>query len=100
MLVTSSIADAGNGLRIELKGIDCQSGVTVARARQDAPSRNEVVHVLGISAAQLRDKLGEPAASIAKFNKPLEQATSPSLQPPQLLPHAYSHHLPGHFPAA
>ena len=100
MVVAASIADAGNGLRIELKGIDCQSGVTVARARQDAPSRNEVVRVLGISAAQLRDKLGEPAASIAKFNKPLEQATSPSLEALQLLTEGYRHHLAGDFRGA
>jgi tetratricopeptide (TPR) repeat protein len=97
MVVASSIADAGNGLRIELKGIDCQLGVTVARVRQDAASRNQVVHLLGVSAAQLRDKLGAPAASIAKFNKPLEQATSPSLEALQLLTEGYRHHLAGDF---
>src|SRR5258708_5156417 len=64
MVVASSIADAGNGLRIELKGIDCKSGVTIAQVRQDAASRSEVVHLLGVSASQLRDKLGEPAASV------------------------------------
>jgi tetratricopeptide (TPR) repeat protein len=58
------------------------------------------VRVLGISAAQLRDKLGEPAASIAKFNKPLEQATSPSLEALQLLSEGYRHHLAGDFRGA
>jgi serine/threonine protein kinase/tetratricopeptide (TPR) repeat protein len=95
MVVASAIADAGNGFRIELKGIDCQSGVTVARVRQDAASRNEVVHMLGVSAAQLRGKLGEPVASVAKFNKPLEQATSPSLEALQLLTEGYRRHLAG-----
>ena len=100
MVVASSIADAGNGLRIELKGIDCQSGVTVARVRQDAASRNEVVHLLGVSAAELRGELGEPAASIAKFNKPLELATSASLEALQLLTEGYRHHLAGDFRGA
>ena len=100
MVVASSIADAGNGLRIELQGIDCQSGVTVARVRQDAASRNQVVHLLGVSAVQLREKLGEPAASIAKFNKPLEQATSPSLEALQMLTEGYRHHLAGDFRGA
>ncbi len=95
MVVDSSIADAGNGLRIELKGLDCQSGVTLAQVRQDAASRSEVVRILGLSAALLRGKLGEPAASIAKFNKPLEQATSPSLEALQLLTEGYRHHLAG-----
>ncbi len=93
MVVASSIADAGNGLRIELKGTDCQSGLTVARVRQDASSRNEVLHLLGVSAVQLRSKLGEPAASVAKFNKPLEEATTPSLEALQLLTEGYRHHL-------
>jgi eukaryotic-like serine/threonine-protein kinase len=93
MVVASSIADAGNGLRIELKGTDCQSGLTVARVRQDASSRNEVLHLLGVSAVQLRSKLGEPAASVAKFNKPLEEATTPSLEAVQLLTEGYRHHL-------
>jgi eukaryotic-like serine/threonine-protein kinase len=100
MVVDSSIADAGNGLRVELKGIDCQSGVTVARIRQDAASRNEVVRILGVSAAQLRGKLGEPAASVAKFNKPLEQATTPSLEALQLLTEGYRRHLAGDFRGA
>jgi eukaryotic-like serine/threonine-protein kinase len=100
MVVDSSITDAGNGLRIELQGIDCQSGVTVARVRHDAASRNEVVQVLGVSAAQLRNKLGEPSASVAKFNKPLEEATSPSLEALQLLTEGYKHHLAGDPQAA
>jgi serine/threonine protein kinase len=95
MVVASSIADAGNGLRIELNGIDCQSGVTVARVRQDAASRNEVVHLLGVAAVQLRGKLGEPAASVSKFNKPLEEATSPSPEALQLLMEGYRRHLAG-----
>jgi tetratricopeptide (TPR) repeat protein len=93
MVVASSIGDAGNGLRIELKGIDCRSGVTVAQVRQ-------VVHLLGVSAAQLRNKLGEPLTSVAKFNKPLEQATSPSLEALQLLTEGYRHHLAGDPQAA
>jgi len=100
MVVASSIADAGNGLRIELKGIDCRWGVTVGRVRQDTATRNEVVHLLGVSSAELRGQLGEPEASVAKFNKPLEQATSPSLEALQLLAEGYRHHLAGDVRAA
>jgi serine/threonine protein kinase/Tfp pilus assembly protein PilF len=100
MVVASSIADAGNGLRIELKGIDCRWGVTVARVRQDTATRNEVVHLLGVSSAELRGQLGEPSASVAKFNKPLEQATSPSPEALQLLTEGYRYHLAGDVRAA
>jgi len=92
MMITSSIADAGNRFRIELNAFACQSGNTIARVRENAGSRNEVVHLLGGAAAQLRGKLGEPATSVTKFNKPLEEATSPSLEALQLLTEGYRRH--------
>ncbi len=92
MMITSSIADAGNRFRIELNAFACQSGNTIARVRENAGSRNEVVHLLGVAAAQLRGKLGEPATSVTKFNKPLEEATSPSLEALQLLTEGYRRH--------
>jgi eukaryotic-like serine/threonine-protein kinase len=93
MTITSSIADAGNGFRIELNASACQSENTIAQVREDVASRNEIVHLLGVSAAQLRGKLGEPAASLAKFNRPLEQATSPSPEAVQQLAEGYRRHL-------
>src|SRR5258708_7371362 len=92
MMITSSIADAGNRFRIELNAIACQSGNTIARVRENAASRYEVVHLRGVSAAELRGKRDEPAASVAKFNKPLEEATSPSLEALQLLTEGYRRH--------
>ena len=93
MMITSSIADAGNGFRIELNAIACQSGNTIAQVPEVVARRNEIVHLLGVSAVQLRGKLGEPAASLAKFNRPLEQATSPSPEAVQQLAEGYSRHL-------
>jgi DNA-binding winged helix-turn-helix (wHTH) protein/tetratricopeptide (TPR) repeat protein len=95
MVVASSIADAGNGFRIEIAGIDCQSGATVTRVQEDAVSRNEIVRMLGLSAARLRAALGEPRASIARFHKPLEEATSSSPEALQLLTEGYRRHLAG-----
>jgi len=95
MVVASSIADAGNGFRIEIAGIGCQSGATVTRVQEDAVSRNEIVRMLGLSAARLRAALGEPRASIARFNKPLEEATSSSPEALQLLTEGYRRHLAG-----
>ena len=97
MVLTSSIADAGNRFRIELTAIECQSGTPRARLSEDVASRNEVVHVLGVSAAQLRHKLGEPAATLAEFNKPLEEATSSSLEALQAGTVGYKHHVSGDF---
>ena len=75
--------------------IDCQSGTAVARVREAVTIRNEVVRVLGAAATQLRGKLGEPTASVARFNKPLEEATSSSLEALHSLVKGYTRHLAG-----
>ena len=74
LVIAASIADAGNGFRIGLDAEDCQSGRIVAGIRKEVADRNQVVHMLGVAAAQLRRKIGEPAASLARFNKPLDEA--------------------------
>jgi eukaryotic-like serine/threonine-protein kinase len=100
VLAGSIVADARNKFRIELKAIACQTGTTITSVPEDVGTRNEIVHFLGVAAARLRVKLGEPAASIAEFNKPLDEATSPSLEALQLLAKAYRQHLARNFPGA
>jgi len=80
MVVSDSIADAGNRYHLEIRALDCGSGATLAEERTDISARNQVVHELGTTAAHLRRKLGEPADSLARFNQPLEKATSASLE--------------------
>jgi len=80
MVIADSIADAGNGYRLEIRALDCGSGATLAREGTDISARNQVIHELGVTAARLRRKLGEPAESLARFNQPLEKATSASLE--------------------
>src|SRR5580704_10152061 len=80
LVISQSIGDAGNGYRLQMRALDCGSGATLAREQADIGKRNEVVHELGVTAARLRAKLGEPADSLARFNQPLEKALSPSLE--------------------
>jgi DNA-binding winged helix-turn-helix (wHTH) protein/Flp pilus assembly protein TadD len=80
MVIADSIADAGNGYHLEIKALDCGSGATLAKEGTDISARNQVVHELGAAAVRLRRKLGEPAKSLARFNQPLEIATSASLE--------------------
>jgi eukaryotic-like serine/threonine-protein kinase len=92
-VVASSIADVGNHFRIELKGIDCQSGRIFAHSSRDAAKRNEIVHTLGVAATRLRSGMGEPSASVQKFDKPLDEATSQSVEALQLLNQGYRRHF-------
>jgi DNA-binding winged helix-turn-helix (wHTH) protein len=80
MMISDSIADAGNRYHLEIRALDCGSGATLAEEGTDISARNQVVHELGATAARLRRKLGEPAESLARFNQPLEIATSASLE--------------------
>jgi serine/threonine protein kinase len=80
MVISDSIADAGNGYQLEMRALDCASGAILAREREDINSRSEVVHRLGVAAVRLRGKLGEPAGSLTRFNQPLDTALSPSIE--------------------
>jgi len=80
MVISDSIADAGNRYHLEMRALDCGSGATLAEERTDISTRNQVVHELGATAVRLRRKLGEPTESLARFNQPLEKATSVSLE--------------------
>jgi eukaryotic-like serine/threonine-protein kinase len=93
IVIAPSVADAGNQLRLELKGIDCQSGSVIRQIVGDAASRDGVVDALGILAVRLRKELGEPAASVAKYDVPLADATSSSPEALELLTLGYRRHL-------
>jgi eukaryotic-like serine/threonine-protein kinase len=80
MMISQSITDAGNGYHLEMRALDCGSGATLGKEQADIGSRNEVIHELGVTSVHLRAKLGEPSASLARFNQPLEKALSASLE--------------------
>jgi serine/threonine protein kinase/tetratricopeptide (TPR) repeat protein len=92
-VIASSIADAGNHYRIELQGLECQSGKILAASRLASPTRDQIIHTLGAAAEQLRGKLGEPRVSLQEFSKPLEIATSSSPEALQLLAVGFRHHF-------
>src|ERR1700733_13938287 len=80
MVISDSIADAGNHYHLEMRALGCGSGATLADEQEDINGRNEVVHELGVTAVRLRSKLREPSDSLARFNQPLEKALSASLE--------------------
>ena len=79
-LLAGSIAAIGNQYLITLKATNCQNGDTLASADAEADGRNQVLSSLSIVANKLREKLGESGTSVQKFNQPLEQVTTSSLE--------------------
>jgi eukaryotic-like serine/threonine-protein kinase len=92
-MVTSAIADTGNGYRITMKAIDCTNGKTVAQSAQNVTYRKNLVHELGVAGSELRGDMGEPASSVKKYNQPLEEVTSSSPEAIQLLAQGFRQQL-------
>ena len=60
--------------------MNCQSGDTLAEEQVTAASKEKVLDALGEAASKLRGELGESLATVQKFDVPLEQATTSSLE--------------------
>jgi eukaryotic-like serine/threonine-protein kinase len=78
--IGGSIATVGSQYVVGLRAANCQSGETLAQAQATAPNREAVLGALGEAAASLRGELGESLATVAKFDVPLFEATTPSLE--------------------
>jgi len=78
--LAGSIASLGSQYVQGLKAVNCQSGDTLAEEQVTASSKEKVLDALGAAASKLRGELGESLATIQKFDVPLEQATTPSLE--------------------
>jgi eukaryotic-like serine/threonine-protein kinase len=78
-MLGGTIAAIGSHYLVTLDAMNCATGDTIARAEADAASKDDVLAALGSVAAQMRSKLGESLASVQKYNAPIEQATTSSL---------------------
>ena len=78
--IEGTIASLGRNYVITLQAIACQDGATLAREQIQAPDKEHVLNAVGTAATALRGKLGESLNSIEKLNRPLEQATTSSLE--------------------
>lgn len=65
---------------ITLEALNVQSGERFAQTLVEADSKDNVLKVLGAAAATLRERLGESLSSIQKYNAPIDQATTSSLE--------------------
>jgi serine/threonine protein kinase len=77
--LTGSIARLGTQYVISIRGVDCQTGSSLAQEQVQAERKENVLQALGNAAAHLRQNLGESLSTIHEFDVPLEQATTPSL---------------------
>jgi serine/threonine protein kinase/tetratricopeptide (TPR) repeat protein len=74
-----SIAQIGNQYSLILKALNCTTGATLASTETQAADKDHVLGALGKLASDMRGKLGESLSTIEKYDVPLEQASTPSL---------------------
>lgn len=79
-LLAGSIASLGSHYAISIAAANCQTGDLLAQEQTEATNKEEVLAALGKAATQLGERLGESLGSIQKFNTPIEQATTSSLE--------------------
>ena len=79
-MLTGSIAGLGSQYVIGLKALNCNTGDVLAQAQAQAAGKETVLKALDNAVSNLRRKLGESRPSLEKFNTPLEEATTSSLE--------------------
>jgi eukaryotic-like serine/threonine-protein kinase len=79
-VLDGSIAQIGTQYNLILKAVACSSGESLASTEAQASDKNHVLDALGKAATEMRGKLGESLSTLQKFDAPLEQATTPSLE--------------------
>ena len=75
-----AIARLGTDYVLSLKAVDCRTGDEIAVEQITAKKKEEVLPALGKVASRIRQKLGEPHASLQKYDVPLSDVTTPSLE--------------------
>ncbi|HYL82926.1 MAG TPA: protein kinase [Candidatus Angelobacter sp.] len=79
-VLDGSIAQIGTPYLLTVKAVNCSTGQTLASTEAQASDKNHVLDALGKAASDMRSKLGESLSTVQKFDTPLEQATTPSLE--------------------
>jgi DNA-binding winged helix-turn-helix (wHTH) protein/tetratricopeptide (TPR) repeat protein len=75
-----TIANFGSKYLLTLAAEGCADGRQIAAYKEEAASKEEILGALDTGAARMRKRLGESAVSLKRFQTPVEQATTSSLE--------------------
>ncbi len=80
VMLAGSITNLGREYLVTLEAIDCTSGKRLTEAKAEAASKEKVLAALDATADRVRYGLGESAKSVERFEVPIAQATTSSLE--------------------
>lgn len=78
--VAGAIGNLGSQYVIGLDAVNCKTGDLLGEEQVTAENKEQVLRALGKAATKLRARLGESLSTVEKFDIPLDQATTPSLE--------------------
>jgi len=79
-VLNGAISTIGTQYVVDVNAVNCLTGDSLAREQVQADKKEQVLGVVGKAASSLRGKLGESLASVQKFDAPIEEATTSSLE--------------------
>ena len=78
-MIAGAISKLGTSYVISLDASNCRTGDTIEKQQVQAETKETVLKALGSAAERLRRGLGESLASIEKYDAPIHDATTASL---------------------
>ena len=79
-VLTGSISTFAGKYLLMVNANSCVSGKSLARYKAEVATKDDVLPALDVAATLVRKQLGESAASLEKFQAPIAQATTSSLE--------------------
>jgi serine/threonine protein kinase/tetratricopeptide (TPR) repeat protein len=79
-MLAGSVANLGNQYVVTLNAVNCATGDSLAKDQAQASSKEQVLAALGTAVSSMRGKLGESLASVQRFDVPIQQVTTSSLE--------------------
>jgi eukaryotic-like serine/threonine-protein kinase len=77
--IAGTVGILGSEYVLGLKAVNCQDGNVLVEEQVTAATKEKTLDALGEAASKLRSELGESLASVQKFDVPLAEATTSSL---------------------
>jgi tetratricopeptide (TPR) repeat protein/predicted Ser/Thr protein kinase len=79
-VLDGTIASLGTQYVVGLRAKDCRTGNVLVEEQVQAAKKEDVLHALGEIASKFRSRVGESLTTVEKYNTPLAEATTSSME--------------------
>ena len=93
-VLDGSIASLGSQYVLGLRAKACRTGEVLAEEQVQAARKEDVLNALGQIASKFRTRVGESLTTVEKYDTPLAEATTPSLEALRAYTAAFNAHSP------